>query len=599
MIEYLQAIGNFLVDKYNYKALLLPTTRFFPVFIVTSLVVAMVVHLAMRRWGADVPKSPFEFLFPKRIWWHRSARLDYIFAIVNRGVMPLLALPILVGPVLVAAPVHYALTEWLGLFPPPFEYDWAAIALHAVLAALVADFGAFFVHYLQHRSKVLWEFHKVHHSAEVLTPVTVLRMHPIDELLNGFSVALMLGLVYGLIATLFDGAPMQLGILAGNAIFFVFYAAAYHLRHSHIWLPYPVWVSYWLISPAQHQIHHSSAERHWDRNMGFIFAFWDRLFGTLYVPREREKFELGLQGGEHKEYNSLGRLYFTPFRKAAKLVPGRLAWAGALAGAIVLVFIWPRLAAESEPTPPDKPHSLELTELTWVEVRAAIASGYRTILVPTAGIEQNGPHIILGKHRHVVRHNALAIAEALGDALVAPVVDYVPEGEINPPTDHMRFPGTISVPAPVFEGILDGAARSLRRAGFELIAFIGDSGGNQTIQEKVAKALNEEWAGSKIRVLHVADYYSGNQQARWLAFQGEDLAAIGGHAGIRDTSEMLVVHPVGVREEWRRSYDPDLAEELGLNGDPSRASADRGRRMLYLKIKAAVRQIKATRNELE
>ncbi len=236
--------------------------------------------------------------------------------------------------------------------------------------------------------------------------------------------------------------------------------------------------------------------------------------------------------------------------------------------------------------------SVHMEELTWVELRQAVRAGATVAIVPTGGVEQNGPHMALGKHNYIVRHTAGRIAETLGNALVAPVVSYVPEGAISPPTGHMAFAGTISVPETVFAGILTAAARSLRAHGFKAIAFVGDSGGNQRTQARVAAMLDAEWASAGVRVLHVGDYYAANGQIAWLMARGETRPAIGTHAGIRDTSELMAVFPEGVRTAVARPQGGAFSEPTGVNGDPSRASAARGVEMLRLKIDAAVRQIR-------
>lgn len=236
---------------------------------------------------------------------------------------------------------------------------------------------------------------------------------------------------------------------------------------------------------------------------------------------------------------------------------------------------------------------LHLEELTWTEVRALMARGYRTAIVPTGGVEQNGPHMVLGKHNYIVRHTAGRIARKLGDALVAPVIAYVPEGNVDPRTGHMAYPGTMSVPEPVFAATLEGAARSLRAHGFTTILFLGDSYGNQPMQRAVAKRLDADWAKSGVRVIHVGDYYAGNGQVEWLGARGETAAAIGGHAGIRDTSELLAIHPDGIRTGRMHPHTAPGMAGSGVNGDPTRASAKRGRALLQLKIDAAVRQIRA------
>ena len=163
--------------------------------------------------------------------------------------------------------------------------------------------------------------------------------------------------------------------------------------------------------------------------------------------------------------------------------------------ALVGVIITASSVSTQTPSVP-QPNSVFLEDLTWMEVRDAIAGGKTTVIVPTGGTEQNGPHMALGKHNYLVAYKAGQIAKQLGNALVAPVVSYVPEGDINPPTGHMRFAGTISLPQDVFVKVLEHAARSLRQHGFVDVAFIGDSGGNQAGQKLAADALNKEWAGT-------------------------------------------------------------------------------------------------------
>ncbi len=234
-----------------------------------------------------------------------------------------------------------------------------------------------------------------------------------------------------------------------------------------------------------------------------------------------------------------------------------------------------------------------LEELTWVEVREAIAAGKTVAIVPTGGIEQAGPHVTLGKHNYIVRYTAGKVAESLGNALVAPVIKHVPEGDIERKTGHMAFAGTISMPERVFAEILEYTARSLRAHGFRIISFLGDSGDNQTMQAAVADKLNAEWAGTGVTVLHVGDYYNNNGQMEWLLAQGETKKSVGYHAGIRDTSELLKVHPDGVRRDRVAPNGGVYREPTGVSGDPTQASAERGEKLLQLKIDTAVRHIRA------
>ena len=143
------------------------------------------------------------------------------------------------------------------------------------------------------------------------------------------------------------------------------------------------------------------------------------------------------------------------------------------------------------------PDTVFLEELTWTELRDLVKSGKTTIIVPIGGTEQNGPHMALGKHNRRVHLLSEKIARALGNALVAPVIAYVPEGGVNPPTEHMRFPGTITVPEEAFEKILESAARSFKLAGFRDIVFLGDHGGYQRDEKAVAARLDREWAATE------------------------------------------------------------------------------------------------------
>src|SRR4051812_47117666 len=178
------------------------------------------------------------------------------------------------------------------------------------------------------------------------------------------------------------------------------------------------------------------------------------------------------------------------------------------------------------------PDTVFIEKLTWTEIRAAIDGGKTTVIVPTGGTEQNGPGMAIGKHNVRVAANAEAIARRLGNALVAPVIAYTPEGNIDPPTGHMRFPGTISIPDPVFRQLLEYTARSLKQHGFRDIVFIGDSGPNQPGQEAVAAKLNAEWAGSKTRVHAITGYYRSDPEgdAAIMISRGIKREQIGNHA---------------------------------------------------------------------
>jgi creatinine amidohydrolase len=218
-----------------------------------------------------------------------------------------------------------------------------------------------------------------------------------------------------------------------------------------------------------------------------------------------------------------------------------------------------------------------LEELTWTELRDLIRSGKTTIIVPIGGTEQNGPHMALGKHNERVRYLSEKIARTLGNALVAPVIAYVPEGALDPPTAHMRFPGTITTPEEVFEKTLEYAARSFKLAGFHDIVFLGDHGSYQRDEKAVADRLDKEWATQPVRVLAVEEYYraSENEFGQLLRSKGYPEQEVGLHAGLADTSLMLAVDPRFVRTD-RLQSGAEHQGSTGVNGDPRRSSAELG-----------------------
>jgi creatinine amidohydrolase len=234
---------------------------------------------------------------------------------------------------------------------------------------------------------------------------------------------------------------------------------------------------------------------------------------------------------------------------------------------------------------------VEIKDLTWVEVKAAIQAGHTTVIVPTGGIEQNGPHMILGKHDYIVGWAASQIAKGVGHTLVAPVLSYVPQGSYEPASGHLKFAGTLGLPEPVYGQVLEGIARSLKAGGFKLICFIGDHGGNQAMQQQVAERLSKEWVSAGARVVHLDAYYDDSQQIKKLVAEGETPARIGQHAGIIDTSELMAIHPPGV--DLTRYVRPTLIPmTTGVRGDPSTSSAARGRELIAMRVAATVRQIK-------
>src|SRR5205823_11726664 len=182
-------------------------------------------------------------------------------------------------------------------------------------------------------------------------------------------------------------------------------------------------------------------------------------------------------------------------------------------------------------------------KLTWMEVRDAMKSGKTTVMVATGGIEQNGPYLALGKHNYILRATTEAIARKLGNALVAPIVAFVPEGAIDPPTSHMKYPGTISLTEDTYQRLLTDICACFHTHGFAHIILIGDSGGNQKGMKAVAERLNAKWADSKTRVHFIPEYYDYPGVKKWLEEQGIKQVSEGIHDDFAITAIMMTVDP--------------------------------------------------------
>jgi creatinine amidohydrolase/Fe(II)-dependent formamide hydrolase-like protein len=229
----------------------------------------------------------------------------------------------------------------------------------------------------------------------------------------------------------------------------------------------------------------------------------------------------------------------------------------------VLLFAQPGFMAPDPkgPRPIAALDSVWVEELTWMEVRDALAAGKTTVIIPTGGVEMNGPYLATGKHNYVLRATAEAIARKLGNALVAPIVPFVPEGNINPPTEHMKYPGTISLTEDTYERLLTDICSCFRTHGFVNIVLIGDSGGNQKGMKAVADRLNTQWAAGKARVHFLPEYYDYPAVDRWLAQQGIKQVPEGFHDDFATTAMMMTVDPTTVRFKQRVA-----AKKARING---------------------------------
>lgn len=294
-----------------------PSSRLWPIYLVVSLLIGFILY--RKR---SVKGSFLTWIMPKSVWAHPSHIVDIKLFVLSRvfsvlGVFQIVA---------VAAVIS---TGIAGLFPENGVFiDLPHPVLVAALLLIVSDFTTYWVHRLYHEIRILWPFHSVHHSAEVMTPITVYRKHPFYDLSKGLVHGTALGLLQGVLIGLFPGEITISALLGINSGYFLFNMLGANFRHSHIWLGYGRTLEHILISPAQHQVHHSLAPEHHNKNYGEVLALWDWMFGTLYIADAPEDIEFGL-GDAHgnrlrQRHDSLSAALVVPFQDSWKQIRKRL-----------------------------------------------------------------------------------------------------------------------------------------------------------------------------------------------------------------------------------------------------------------------------------
>jgi sterol desaturase/sphingolipid hydroxylase (fatty acid hydroxylase superfamily) len=292
-----------------------PSDRLSYVYMGTALLVAITVYIVSHaREGTLRPAGLVKWLFPRDVLFHPSCQADLAYFFVIRMFRAVIYGSVLFSSATVAVMTQHGLIAIFGPPPPGFEPTIWFTILTTLVIVIVTDATLWFMHYIYHVVPFLWDYHKVHHSAEVMTPITGARMHPVEEVSDSLVAGLTIGSTYGVLGYLLGPAAIELSIFQVNVVVGLFFLAAFNLRHSHVWVRYPVWLQHILICPAQHQIHHSVARQHWDKNMGFIFSFWDWAAGTLYTPKGKEEITYGLGTEEDGgAWHSVGALLFRPF----------------------------------------------------------------------------------------------------------------------------------------------------------------------------------------------------------------------------------------------------------------------------------------------
>ncbi len=249
--------------------------------------------------------------FSSKVWLHPSSKLDYYYFIFSYFIKTLLISPIVIGANTIAFFVKKHLYYNFGFNQIEHISYETTLVLYTVCLFIVSDFTRYWLHRFLHTIPILWEFHKVHHSAKVLNPLTFYRVHPVENILFGFRYSLSIGLVTGVFIYFFGSKIGIYEVLGANIFVFVFSLFGSNLRHSHIPFAYFNFLEKWLISPKQHQIHHS--KKYFDKNYGSYIAIWDRIFGTLVLSKKGKVLKFGLRKEQMENYTSISKLIFFPF----------------------------------------------------------------------------------------------------------------------------------------------------------------------------------------------------------------------------------------------------------------------------------------------
>ena len=313
VIDYLGGLVDGFVD---------PKKRVFVGYLVAALAIACAVTLGAAGWnlraGATAGRR---LIFSRAIWWSESARADYKMLAVNQALMMVIA-PRLVTRMAIATALFSGLHTLIGGRPDAALVlpGWLVVASFTVCHFLCDDLSKYLVHRALHRWPLLWAFHKVHHSATTLTPLTVYRTHPLEAVIFGLRGTAVQAIVVAVFIFFFGSAVDLFTVLGASVFLFAFNAAGSNLRHSHVRISYGRGLERILMSPAQHQIHHSVDVRHHDKNFGTVLSLWDWLGGTLFLAEKGETLRYGLIAGPPREMNGLAALYLNPVLEAGRVL---------------------------------------------------------------------------------------------------------------------------------------------------------------------------------------------------------------------------------------------------------------------------------------
>jgi len=317
-MEFLDQIIGLFSDFTN------PKKRVFVGYLGLSILIAFLWLILFRKSSV---RAALARIFDPRVYFSGSALADYKIFLINRVftgfVSPLLLTQVAIATAIYMALIRSDLLPWGALE----EVSTAIVVGLFSLAMFVADdFTKYLVHRWMHRWPILWSLHKVHHGAEELTPITVYRVHPLEGILFALRSVVAQGTVISVFYFL-AGDKVDLYTIAGvNVLIFLFHVSGSNLRHTNIDIRYPRWLEHILISPAQHQLHHSIAEEHYDKNYGAALAVWDWMFGSLHMSEGQDDLKYGLDASENHSATNLWTIYFAPLREIFDAVTAFRPW---------------------------------------------------------------------------------------------------------------------------------------------------------------------------------------------------------------------------------------------------------------------------------
>ena len=289
-----------------------PQKRVFVGYLFSAVAVALLWLCVAEKLS---PKTAVKKVFDKRIWFSQSSFADFKIILINRVIMSAGAATV-VSQLTISTVLYNLLHEQTLIQPLVFHATSAGTVaiLFTAFFFIFDDFSRFFVHRLMHKIPFLWAFHQVHHSAETMTPFTIFRTHPIEGVIFILRTSIVQGVVISIFIFLFGSKVDLVTVFGASLGVVIFHSLGSNLRHSHIKIRYPKIIERILISPGQHQIHHSTEKKHFDKNFGVAFAIWDLMFGSLaFSEKASHKFGLRTKFGSK---HSMKHLYVEPFKMA-------------------------------------------------------------------------------------------------------------------------------------------------------------------------------------------------------------------------------------------------------------------------------------------